>query len=116
MSLQPKLAGEPLCIKTLSGYCIWRPCLTHLPVARPACQRLTGQRRALPAVGRIVDKLSPGSRACADGGCCLCLSLCMRWLLWFMLKLSAVSLTCQKHQHFLCRKFLMHKTYTFNSI
>src|SRR6218665_380233 len=44
----------------ISGYCIWRPCLTHLPVARPACQRLTGQRRALLAVGRIVDKLSPG--------------------------------------------------------
>src|SRR6218665_3127578 len=76
---------------------VYGPCLTHLPGARPACQRLTGQWRALLAMGRIVDKLSPGEPGCADGGCGLCLSLCMRWLLWFMLKLSAVSLTCQKH-------------------
>src|SRR6218665_2692192 len=38
---------------------VYGPCLTHLPGARPACQRLAGQRRARLAMGRIVDKLSP---------------------------------------------------------
>ena len=42
------------------------------------------------------------------------LSLCLQWLLWSMSKNnSAVSLTCQKHAHFLWRKFLMQETYCF---
>src|SRR6218665_27536 len=91
----------------------------RLTGARPACQR-----RARLAMGRRLDKLSP-EESCDLAGPALKsavvffseFSLCLRWLLWFMLKTnSVVSLTCQKHSHFLWRQLLMQETYTFNSI